>query len=407
MSFSISEVENNLVGLTHSGTLDKVRNKYHMMERAANNVLSRIRPLETMRVATLASTIHDAQLDYGLPSDFNSLVGIYPQAGRTSNDKGQRVLAESFDRRQQIDDKKFSIEGRNGSKIIRINWNVKTPKTLHNMNGITSNGTWAAVATATNVATDTIYKYSGSGSIKFDVAASGDGIDNTDMSTVDLTSEDEIADVYVPFYIKDAADLANFTSIDMRWGTDLSANYWTGVTQTLQADGTAFRVGWNVVKFPWSTATETGTVDPALIDSVEITVNVGAAIEQLRVDNIMFSIGFPFDIKYYSKFLFQDSASAWKSQPDVGTDVVVLDNDAYNIFLYECLDEASHQMEGEDSSFDAAQASKKLWGDPRAQDSVGRVGLYAHYRTMYPSQGIKPTSHYGMKPRYNNSLRRY
>lgn len=407
MSFTLTEVENNLVGLAHSGTLDKVRNKYHLMERAANNVISRIRPLETMRVATLASTVHDAQLDYALPADFGSLVGIYPQAERKLDDDGQRILAENFDRRQKLDDKVLSIEGKNGSKIVRINWNVKTPKTLHNMNGITANGTWSAVSGATNVATDTIYKYSGSGSIQLDVASSGDGIQNITMSQVDLSNEDEIADVYIPFYIKDSTDLANFTSVVFVWGNDLTTNYWTGVTQTANADGTAFRVGWNVVKVPWSTATETGTVAPATIDSAQVTFNVGGAITDLRVDNIVFSIGYPFDIKYYSKFLFKTSAGTWISQPTTGTDVVVLDNDAYNIFLYECLDEMAHQFEGEDSAFDMQQASKKLWGNPQALDGSGRVGLYARYRSMYPAQDIKARTDYGMKPRYNNSLRRY
>jgi len=316
------------------------------------------------------------------------------------------VGAEQFDRRKAIDDKKFSIEGDGGAKKLRINWNVKTPKTLHNLNGLTDNGTWGVVATATNIAADTIYKYSGSGSVKFDVATTGDGIDNTTMSTVDLTDEDEVADAYIPFFIKDSTDLANVTSVTFIWGTDLTTNYWTGVAQTAQADGTAFRVGWNVIKVPWSTATETGTVDPTLVDSAKVTFTVGGAITQLRVDNIMFSIGYPFDIKYYSKFIFQTSAGVWISQPTTDTDVVVLDNDAYNIFLYECLDEAAHQMEGEDSNFDMRQAAKKLWGDATAGDAVGRIGLYGAYRSEHPAQNIKTTANYGMLPRYNNSFRR-
>lgn len=403
--FSISEVENNLVGLSHSASLNKVRNKYHLYERAANNVLAKIRPLETMRVATLASTIHDAQYNYALPSDFGSLIGVYPQAGRTLLDDGQRILAEDFDRRKELDNRVLSIEGDNGSKIIRINWNVKTPKTLHNMNTYDGNGTWTAVATASNVATDTIYKYSGGGSVKFDVAVSSDGIQNTGMSQVDMTSEDEVADIYVPIYIKDSTDLANFTSATIIWGNDLTTNYWTGVTQTAQADGTAFRVGWNIIKVPWSTATETGTVDPTAIDSFRITFAVGGAITALRVDNIVFSIGYPFDIKYYSKFLFKNASGTWISQPTTGTDTVVVDNDAYNIFLYECLDEIAHQVEGEDSSFDMNQAAKKLYGDPRAIDPSARVGLYARYRSMYPAQDIKARGNYGMKPNYRNALR--
>ena len=360
-----------------------------------------------MRLATLASTVHDVQFNYALPADFRSIVGIYPQADRGSSDKAQRIYAENFDRRKQVDDKKFSIEGQAAGKIIRINWDVKTPKTLHNLNSLTTNGTWAVVAGATNIAADTIYKYSGSASIKFDVASTGDGIDNTDMGAVDLTSEDEVADVYIPFFVKDATDLALITSVTYIWGNDLTTNYWTGVAQTAQADGTAFRVGWNIIKVPWSTATETGTVDPTLVDSAKVTFTVTGAITQLRVDNIVYSIGYPFDIKYHSKFLFQTSAGVWISQPTADTDVCVLDNDAYNIFLYECLDEAAHQMEGEDSAFDLRQADKKLNGNPNAILSADRVGLYGKYRAEYPAQNLKAVTSYGMKPRYNNSFKRY
>jgi hypothetical protein len=360
-----------------------------------------------MRLATLSTTVHDDVFDYTLPSDFRSIIDLYPQAERSVLDKGQRIQVEAFDRRKSIDDKKYSIEGKGGSKILRIDWNVASPTALHTMNSITVNGTWAAVAGATNVATDTTYKYSGSGSVKFDVAASGDGIDNTTMGQVDLTSEDEVADVFFYVYIKDAADLANFTSVVAIWGNDLTANYWTGVTQTAQADGTAFRVGWNLIKVPWSTATETGTVAPGTVDAFRVTFNVGAAITQLRVDNIVFAIGHVFDIRYYSKFLFQDSSGTWKSQPDTSSDVVILDNDAYNIFLYECLGELAHQLEGEDSAFDLRRAGAMLYGDPQALDVSGRTGLYAKYRSEHPAQNVKATSHYGMKPRYNNSMTRY
>lgn len=407
MSYSISEVENNLVGLAHGSSLNKVRNKYHLMERAAANVIAKIRPLETMRVATLASTVHDAQLDYALPADFGSLIDIYPQVSRQVTDRGSRIHPLEFDRTQTLSDQVFSIEGKGGSKVVRINWNVETPVYLSTVNDVDDNGTWSAVGTSTNIVQDKVIRVSGSGSVRFDMAATGDGIQNTTLSAIDLADSDEVADNYVYFYIKDSTELAKLTSVQATWGNDLTTNYWTGVAQTAQVDGTAFRVGWNLIKTPWSTATETGTVAPATIDSYSLIFNATSAIVDIRVDNILFSVGHPFDIKYYSKFLFQNSSGTWKSQPDTGTDVVVLDSDAYNIFLYECLDEIAHQVEGEDSAFDMQQAAKKLYGNPRAVDPAARVGLYARYRSMYPSQDLKARGHYGMRPRYNNALRRF
>lgn len=398
--YTIGEVQNNLIGLSHSGTLNKVRNVYNLYERAANNMLSKIKLLESMRTAPLADAVHDKLYSYAVPTDYLSLIGVYPSGERNLSDDIARVYAEQFDRRKGLDDKKISIEGNNGNKIFRINWKNRTPKILSNMDSYNGNGTWVIVGTASGLTTDTQYKYSGGGSVKFDVAVTGDGIQNTTLSTIDLTDEDEIADSIIPIYLKDATDAANLTSVIFTFGNDLTTNYWIGVAQTAQFDGTAFQAGWNLIRIPWSTATETGTVAPSTIHSARLTFTVAAAITGIRVDNILCSLGSIFDVKYYSKYLFQTAAGVRIAQPSLDTDYVICDADSINIFLYECLDEIAHQVEGEDSSFDILQVSKKLYGDPRAQDPVGRIGLYARYRAEHPAQNKKAVTSYGFSPTY-------
>lgn len=395
---SINELENHLIGLSHGGTLNKVRNRYYLYKRVANTVLSKIKPLESIRTSQLV--VSTDNYTYQLPSDFYALIGIYPQGERNWNEEGERTTVEDFDRKKKIDDKKFSIEGINGTKVVRIDWDTRPSKVLHSMESVTSNGTWVASGTTTNILTDTIYKITGGGSVRFDVGVSGSGIANTTMASVDLTTEDEIADLYLSFYIKDAVELAKLTSVSARWGNDVTTAYWEGVAQTQNADGTAFSIGWNTVKIPWSTATETGTVNPATIDSARVTFATTGTLNDVRVDNLMFSIGYAFDNKYYSKYLFQTAAGAYISQPTTDTDLLILDDDALNIFIYECLDEMAHQVEGEDSRFDMEQARKKLHGDNSASDYAGRVGLYAMYRANYPTQEKKIISSYGMKPKW-------
>lgn len=395
---SINELENHLIGLSHGGTLNKVRNRYYLYNRVANTILSKIKPLESIRVSPLI--VSTDSYDYSLPSDFYALIGIYPQGERTWDEEGERNTVEDFDRLKKIDDKKFSIEALNGTKKIRIDWDTRPAKVLHSMESYNGNGTWIASGTTTNILTDTIYKVAGGGSVRFDVGASGDGISNIGMASVDLTTEDEIADLYLSFYIKDATELAKLTSVTAVWGNDITTKYWTGVAQTANADGTAFRVGWNQVKFPWSTATETGTVDPTAIDSAKITFATTGTLNDVRVDNLFFTIGYAFDCKYYSKYLFQTSAGVYINQPTTDTDLLVLDNDALNIFIYEALDEMAHQVEGEDSRSDMEQARKKLYGDNSSSDYAGRVGLYAMYRANYPTQEKKIISSYGMKPNF-------
>lgn len=385
------EIRANLGGLLHGGDADDLSEVELMFERSANTLLAKIDPMETIRTAALSNVVHDDVFNYALPSDFKSLIDIYPQDNRDSNDKAIRISAAPFDLQKMIKDKKVSIEGSEGSKILRINWRSRQGKVLNTMNTYNGNGTWIAVGSATSIATDTIFKVSGSGSVKFNLVATGDGISNIGMTAVDLTDEDEVADVFVWVYLPSVP-----TSLTARWGNDITTKYWTAVAQTTQSDGTDFRVGWNLIKFPWSTATETGTVAPATIDSFKLTVANSTAISGIRVDNIIFSIGRNFDIKYYSKYLAQNSSGTWISRTSDDTDVCTLDSDAIQIYHLENLIAAAQQQES--GAVDITWAKQELNGNPLSTDKNERMGLYAKYRAKYPSMAKRVVSNYGGLP---------
>ena len=390
MTQTFGQVKEHLSAMAHGGTLNKVRNIEAMFERAASIFLSQAKPLETMRLGTLDSTVHDDFFNYALPNDYNSIIDLFPQDERHHWDKSFRRQAENFDLKKLIKDQVISIEGDNGVKFIRINWRSRKGKVLHSMNSVDSNGTWVAVGDATGIQANSIFKITGSASIEFDLVTTGDGIQNTTMGSIDMTDEDEVADVFVWVYMPTV-----LTSVTANWGNDLITNFWTSVAQTVQSDGTAFKIGWNLLKFPWSTATETGTVDPTAIDSFSITMAGTAPINNIRVDNIVFSIGRNFDIKYHSKFLFRDAlTSAYQSRPLSDDDIVLIDNDSLPLFLFELLQEMAQQMEGVDSTFDINFAMRRL------------ETLYPTFRSEYPDQRKKAVATYGNVPRWNNSYGR-
>lgn len=393
----ITQTKEHLTGQLHGGTLNKVRNFEAACERAANAVLLNLDPVDTIRTVALTNVVHDDVYNYSLPSDFRKIIDLIPQDNRTNLDDASRVYAGRFDLQKLIKDKQVSIEGSEGSKVLRVNWRSRQGVTLHSMDSLTSNGTWSAVGSATGLKATTLYKYSGSASLEFDLVATGDGIQNTTMSQIDMTDEDEVADIFVPMYFGSVSAL---TSVSVLWGNDLTTNYWTSTAVTTQADGTAFRAGWNLLKFSWSTATETGTVTPTTIDSFRLTVAATATINNIRVDNIIFSIGRNFDIKYYSKFFFKNSSGTFIARPTSDEDTVIGDGDLNNIFLFELLKECAQQMEGADSNFDIAYATKKLWGDPNSPDPIGRIGFYAQYRAEYPSQSKKAVTSWSSGPRF-------
>ena len=396
----ISAVKFNLSAMLHGADIDSILEPDLVLERAANTLLSKIDPIETIRTAALASLVYDDVYNYALPSDYKKIIDLTPQDNRSLWDKLTRSKAGDFDLKKAIQNKVISIEGSEGSKIIRINWKSRKGKVLNTMDSVTANGTWGAVATASGIQADTITKYSGSASIRFDLAASGDGIKNTTMTAMDMTDEDEVADVFVPVYIKNAADLAKITNIGARWGNDVTSNYWTPTAQTTQADGTAFKVGWNIIKFPWSTATETGTVNPAAIDSFQLTLTTTGAITDIRVDNITFTIGRAFDIKYYSKFIIKNTSGTWISRTASDGDTCVLDNDGIQLFLLEGVCAIAQQ--DQNNAYDISWAKQEMNGNGSSPDPEERRGLYAKYRGEFPSQARKQVSNYGFSRPFRN-----
>ena len=385
---TIGDCKDNLSGLFHGGNIDTITGLDMVFERSANTLLSKIDPIDTERVAALASTIHDDIFNYALPSDFRKLIDIYPQDNRNSGDTAQRIYAGNFDLNKLISEKNISIESSEGSKFLRINWRSRQSKTIHTMNDVDANGTWSAVGTASGIAESTIFKVSGNASIEFNIVTTSDGIKNTTMDAVDLTDEDEVADFFVWVYFGTAP-----TSVSAKWGNDLTTNYWSSTAQTTQADGSAFKVGWNLIKFPWSTATETGTVAPSTIDSFQITV-ASSAQNNVRVDNITCSIGRNFDIKYYSKYLIKNTSGTWLSRYTSDSDIVVLDNDAIQIFHLENLIGISQQAMNPSLDSDILWAKKELLGE----DLRDKTGLYAKYRNEHPSQSKKAIAAYGSNP---------
>ena len=179
-------------------------------------------------------------------------------------------MTEEFDIYKSTQDATFNIKWQTGTKSLRVSKSL-TPakKVIGNLDSTTESGTWSATGDASNLTIDTLNKLFGAGSFNFDLAASGSlgHIQNTTLTALDLTDYDELGSFFLLVYIPDSSIITNFI---LRWGNDITANYWQA-TITTPHTGTAFASGWNLLRFDWAGATETGTVAPATIDSFRIS----------------------------------------------------------------------------------------------------------------------------------------
>lgn len=365
--FTVADIDNHLIGMGHSSSLNKIRNKEEMYERAATTFSLKTKTLEQMRTMPLASAVYDDFYNYALPLDFGSIIDLFPEANRKSWDDAYRTDAGIFDLQKAFTNRTISLEGNEGLKMLRVNWKSRQGKTFSSMNSASG---WTAVGSAQNIEEDTITSFTGQGAVRFDVVASGDGIQNIALSTQDFTNENGVANIFVWLYFP---SIANLTSVTLAWGNDLTTKFWTGAAQSVQVDGSAFRVGWNLISCPWATAVQTGIVDPTTIDSFSIAIQSTGAIAKVRADSVVFSIGRAFDLKYYSKYMFKDATTGlWISKPNENStdDFVLVDNDTLPVFLMELLQAMAHQTEGSDSTFDinyAQQQMKDLYPIIRSQ----------------------------------------
>lgn len=386
MAYTVQNALDDVSGMMHGGTTDDIQNLSSLFNRTARILLSKLDPVETKRITNITNPIHDDVYLYTAPSDLKDkkVIDIRPQVNRTVADNFSQVYTEAFGKRESISDNLFVVDFKDGTRYLRISKNVSpAPTVINNVNGITDNGTWAVSGDASNLTEDSLNYVSGGKSLNFDLDASGSTaiISNSTMTQVDLTDHDEQSTLFAWVYLPDASIITN---VILRWGND-SSNYWSA-TATAQQDGTAFRNGWNLVSFAWNGATETGTVTPSAIDYLHVTITYdGTAETDIRVDNIISSLGQIFEIEYYSKFLFQNTSGVFVETIDATTDTaftINLDSTSYTIFTYELAKGAAQQLQGEDMVADVSFLNNEL------------TSMYRKYKADNPSDWSRPISTY-------------
>jgi hypothetical protein len=362
MSYQITDVKNDVSRKLHGTTLDRLSGSfYDIAYEAARETLSRIDPQETKRKSALTNAVYNSVYSYPLPADIkgDKFISILPQVGARSRNNLRQVYGEHFELYKDDIKGIADVEYSNGNKILKLAINGgKAGKTLHTGDSIASNGTWAASGDASGLTEDKLNKYAGSKSLRFNLDASGSAgvLTNSTFTAVDCSDEEDTGAVFMPVFLSTAA---NVTSVQLKWGSDAS-NYWS-VTTTTTNEGLSFQDGWNLLRFDWEDATETGSPVASAVDYLEATLNYnGTATPNCRIDNIVVRLGEIYDIHYYSKNIFKNAAGTWIEKPTADTDTINLDTDSYNIFLYQLMVIVVQELQGEDGVFDRNYFMDKL-----------------------------------------------
>lgn len=349
-SIAVSDIKARLEAKIHGSNLTKVKDIYGLMYEAAGNVLLRMNPRETHRYAPIENALYDQVYTYAIPADLKGtqITDIRAQANRTPADNFTKVGQEEFDMNKL--NNTVTVDTNTGIKTLRISKKLLPGSLLHDANSITESGTWSVGGSATNLSVDTVNKITGSGSLRFDINAGGSSsyIENSTFPAVDLTSYLNLGALFVWVYIPSTAIIS---SVSLRWGSS-SSDYYSSTAASSVAN-TAFVVGWNLLRFDWAGATTTGSPVVTVIDYLRVTFNhTASAVSGCRVDNIIAKLGSIYETGYFSKYLFRSAAGTWKERPDADTDLLNLDIESSNVYLYELCELVAVEIQGKDSSFD-------------------------------------------------------
>lgn len=391
MAYNITTVLNDLSGVVHGTQINKIPNPYGLLSRTARTILLDVDPKETQRIVQLGQVFNNV-FDYPLPADVKGdrIVDLRIQAGRQPGDIFTQGYAQTFDANKLLGlANNTYAQWNTGIKTFRIEApTLQSPITLNDTSTLTG---WTATLGAQNLSLNTTNYPAGGGAIQFDLAAaSGTGsIQMSTFSPVNVTGHLNIDTLFYWVYLPTGASV---TSLTLRWGSDITANYYTS-TATLNQQGVAFQNGWNLISVPWASATKVGSPVVTAYDSVQLTVAYNSTLQTgVMFCNLTSNPGTIFEIQYYSKYLFRDPVTnAFQETVADVTDngkILNLDTESYNLFFNKAAYYVAQSLQGADAAYDAT-----YW-DNEYQNALTR------YRALNPSEAmVKAEAYYTLPKR--------
>lgn len=389
MPYSIATLEQDLEGVLHGTTLNQITNLTNLENRAARQLLLDLDPQETKRTVEFINPIFNSVFDYPIADDVkgNKIIDILPQVQRLPVDIWSQSYNQAFDVAKQnifSNANMFTMNFNTGLKTIRVNAPfLNAPVIIDQIEGIMLNGTWATGGMASNLSVNNTNFVQGAGSLQFDIATGSGWIENSTLTTVNLSEVVNQAYLFINAYVPFGA---NLTSVSLRFGSSSADYYAMTVTQNQQS--LAFVSGWNLEQFIWSNMTVVGNPNPSSITYARITLTVTANMTGCLLNGLDSILGSILSYEYYSKFLFRDSTTgAFQETVTDTSNLINLDTESYNLYFNLVAFMAGQQQQGDDAMAYDAGFFKTAYD----------TGL-ARYKAMYKSELQKPQSIYYRKP---------
>lgn len=376
-------------------SLNQIGDFFLHCKEAGGNTLLRINPGQTRRTARIANALYSHINHYVAPSDLkgdNKVIDIRPYSERDPDVFDSHRFPRQFDREKV--ENTFSVEYLNGVKTLRINKEVGPVATLATLDSLTAGQTVTGSGDVTDLTTNSFDQLVGNACVEFGLNGStGSGTIKIALpSVIDISDLSGLAAIFAAMKFQAAGRLTN---VQIRWGSDDSNYYYSNITSPHDRDRFESMV-WSILRADWSSASTQGSPDATSIDTITFvfTYNTtGGAIPNNRLDSVTVSKGEPYEIVYYSNCLFQGTDGTYKQIPTADNDVVLIDGEGVNIFVYELMLILIQELGDKSVRQSARWFENQLFGHERSGGEWKR-GLYDIFNREYPDQSVEQTVQY-------------
>lgn len=246
---------------------------------------------------------------YTVASDFKFPLTLQPF--KPNMGLGNYTLVSPLKFPTSLYNQRFAVSNENGIQYLMVKGLDGNNATINTATAYDENGTWVGASAISNVGTNDYEGYTWPSSVSFDYSGTSGTLTNSTMSAVDLTAYQNRSNLYIDVYFP---TVTSISSVSLKWGTDAS-NYYT-VTSTTDYLGRSFSVGWNRIKFAWSSPTTVGTPTVTSIAYLQMTLafSVNPSATGFYFQNVFISENVPLTLTYYSVNMVYDVSGSTQLQ---------------------------------------------------------------------------------------------
>lgn len=311
-----------------------------------------------IRESVLTPNLMDNQYDYALPADVKGdrIIDLRPQVtdSRGEFEEYNLVPNAEFDRRKRHEEGIFTIVNDDLTRLLRVSARVDDETVRISSLEDSAWGTFDTDAVNdSDVKVDNDDYTEGNGAIRFqadtgDSTDSAVGIQNDSIEDFDISSFLARGSAFLDAKLT-VAD-TGIHQISLRLGSD-SNNYYQ-ISDSNQNDCSAFVAGWNKIRFDFQNKTTVGTPADTAIDYAAIfwsrdTTTV--ALLHLNdtdwgFDNLMLKRGKYYNLSYYSRYAWQDTAFALAENSTHDSHALLVQNDELEVIMAKAAELASEYL---------------------------------------------------------------